>query len=70
VVRAVFAAPVHSAIEGLLPAVLGSCMRLYVAVRGIGGAGARGHVHIADSVAVTDITQLGLRSSDVMWRCR
>jgi len=68
--RAVFAAPVHSAIEGLLPAVLGSCTRLYVAVRGIGGAGARGRVHIVDSVVTANITQSRLRRSEGMWRCR
>ncbi len=32
----------------LLPAGLGRCTGLYVAVRGIGGTGARAHVHIDD----------------------
>ena len=41
--------------EVLLPARLGSCTGLYVAVRGIGGGGAGAHVHMADSVAGTSI---------------
>ena len=56
--------------EVLLPAGLGSCTGLYVAVRGIGGGGAGAHVHIADSVAGTNILERCLCRSETMWRCR
>ena len=45
-----FPAEGNPAAEVLLPAVLGSCTDLYVAVRRIGGADGPAHVHIADSV--------------------
>jgi hypothetical protein len=45
-----FPAPVHPVAGTLLPAGLANCTGLYVAVRGIGGTGARAHVHIDDSV--------------------
>ena len=41
-----------------------------VAVRVIGRPGAGVHGHIADSVLTANITQLRLRRSDGMWRCR
>ena len=56
--------------EVLLPAGLGSCTGLYVAVRGIGGEGASAHVHMADSVAGTNIIERCLCRSEGMWRCR
>jgi hypothetical protein len=59
-----------SGAEVLLPAGLGSCTGLYVAVRGIGGGGAGAHVHMADSVAGTNIIQRRLCRSGAMWRCR
>src|SRR5271166_3049590 len=43
----------------------GGCTRLYAAVRGIGGGGAYGHVHIVDSVpaaSVRDCHFLGQRA--------
>ena len=48
--RAVVPGTGESGAEVLLPAGLGSCTGLYVAVRGIGGEGPA-HVHMADSVA-------------------
>ncbi len=48
--RAVVPGTGESGAEVLLPAGLGSCTGLYVAVRGIGGGGAGAHVHIDDSV--------------------
>ena len=59
----------ESGAEVLLPAGLGSCTGLYVAVRGIGGEGAGAHVHMADS-AETNIIERCLRRSEGMWRCR
>ncbi len=59
-----------SGAEVLLPAGLGSCTGLYVAVRGIGGEGADAHVHMADSVAGTNIIERCLCRSEGMWRCR
>ncbi len=56
--------------EVLLPAVLGSCTGLYVAVRRIGGADGPAHVHIADSVAAGGIMRGRFRRSGVIWRCR
>jgi hypothetical protein len=58
-----------SGAEVLLPAGLGSCTGLYVAVRGIGGEGAGAHVHMADSVAGTYIIERCLCRSEGMWRC-
>src|SRR5271165_2445139 len=52
--RAVVPGTGESGAEVLLPAGLGSCTGLYVAVRGIGGEGADAHVHMADSVAGTN----------------
>ena len=60
----------ESGAEVLLPAGLGSCTGLYVAVRGIGGGGAGTHVHMADSVAGTNIIERRLCRSEGMWRCR
>jgi len=68
--RAVVPGTGESGAEVLLPAGLGSCTGLYVAVRGIGGGGAGAHVHIADSVAGTSIIQRRLCRSGDMWRCR
>jgi hypothetical protein len=36
---------------------------LYVAVRGIGGTGARAHVHIADSVPAVSLVKCRFRRS-------
>ena len=55
--RAVVPGTCESGAEVLLPAGLGSCTGLYVAVRGIGGGGAGAHVHMADSVAGTSIIE-------------
>ena len=68
--RAVVPGTGESGAEVLLPAGLGSCTGLYVAVRGIGGGGAGAHVHMADSVAGTSIIQRRLCRSGDMWRCR
>ena len=48
----------------------GSCTGLYVAVRGIGGTGARAHVHIADSVPAVGVMKCRFRRSGAIWRCR
>ena len=56
--------------EVFLPAVLGSCTGLYVAVRRIGGADGPAHVHIADSVAAGGIMRGRFRRSVTVWRCR
>jgi hypothetical protein len=58
-----------SGAEVLLPAGLGGCTGLYVAVRGIGGEGAGAHVHMADSVAGTYIIERCLCRSEGVWRC-
>ena len=68
--RAVVPGTGESGAEVLLPAGLGSCTGLYVAVRGIGGGGAGAHVDMADSVAGTSIIQRRLCRSGDMWRCR
>ena len=68
--RAVVPGTGESGAEVLLPAGLGSCTGLYVAVRGIGGEGAGAHVHMADSVAGTSIIERRLCRSEGMWRCR
>jgi len=68
--RAVVPGTGESGAEVLLPAGLGSCTGLYVAVRGIGGGGADAHVHMADSVAGTNIIERCLCRSEGMWRCR
>ena len=57
-------------LEVLLPAVLGNCTGLYVAVRRIGGAEGPAHVHIADSVAAGGIIRGCFRRSEPMRRCR
>jgi hypothetical protein len=44
-----------SVAEVLLPAVLGSCTCLYVAVRGFSGGGAMAHVHMVYSVSVESV---------------
>ncbi len=68
--RAVVPGTGESGAEVLLPAGLGSCTGLYVAVRRIGGGGVGAHVHIADSVAGTSIIERCLCRSGGMWRCR
>ena len=68
--RAVVPGTGESGAEVLLPAGLGSCTGLYVVVRGIGGGGAGAHVHMADSVAGTNIIERCLCRSEGMWRCR
>jgi hypothetical protein len=60
----------ESGAEVLVPAGLGSCTGLYVVVRRIGGEGAGAHVHMADSVAGTNIIERCLCRSGGMWRCR
>ena len=62
-----FPAPVHPAAGTPLPAGLASCTGLYVAVRGIGGTGARAHVHIADSVPAASLMKCRFRRSVGMW---
>ena len=62
--------PVNPVTDVLLPAVSGSCTGLYVAVRGIGGTGARAHVHMADSVPAASLVKCRFRRSAGMWRCR
>ena len=57
----------------LLPADLGvpgSCRDLYVAVRGIGPAGAPACVHIVYSAPGMSIIQYRLCRSEAIWRCR
>ena len=57
----------------LLPADLGvpgSCRDLYVAVRGIGPAGAPACVHIVYSAPGMSIIQHRLCRSEAIWRCR
>src|ERR1017187_1747141 len=54
----------------LLPAVLGSCTCLYVAVRMIGGADGPPHVHMADSVLPRASLRGHFRRSGSVWRCR
>jgi hypothetical protein len=54
----------------LLPAVLGSCTGLYVAVRRIGGADGPARVHIADSDAAGGVMRGRFRRSEPVWRCR
>src|SRR5579859_7096822 len=66
--RAVVPGTGESGAEVLLPAGLGSCTGLYVAVRGIGGEGAGSHVHMADSVAGTNLMEWCLCRSEGMWR--
>ncbi len=68
--RAVVPGTGESGAEVLLPAGLGSCTGLYVAVRRIGGADGPAHVHIADSVAAGGIMRGRFRRSGVIWRCR
>lgn len=65
-----FPAEGNPAAEVLLPAVLGSCTGLYVAVRGIGGVDGPAHVHMVDSVVAAGITRSCLRRSGGVWRCR
>jgi hypothetical protein len=60
-----FPGPRESGAEMLLPAGLGSCTCLYVAVRGIGGGGAGAHVRMVDSVAGTSIIERRLCRSGV-----
>ena len=68
--------PCPGVLSGSEPRIQGFCLRvwrfsgpfggLYVAVRGIGDAGARAHVHIADSAPGASVIQRRLRRSDVI----
>jgi hypothetical protein len=72
--------PCPGVLAGSEPRIQGFCLRvwrfsgpcggLYVAVRGIGDAGARAHVHIDDSAPGVSIVQCRLRMSGAVWRCR
>ena len=55
--RAVVPGTGESGAKVLLPAGSGNYTDLYVAVRGMGSEGASEHVHIADSVARTNIIE-------------
>jgi len=48
----------------------GELYGLYVAVRRIGGTGARAHVHIADGVPAVGLVKCRFRRSEGMWRGR
>ena len=53
-----------------MPAGLGSCTGLYVAVREIDGDGPGAHVHMADSVAGINLIERRSCRSEGIWRYR
>jgi len=65
-----FPVPVNPAAEVLLPAGLGRCTGLYVAVHRIGATDGLAHIHIAYSAPAVSLMKCRFRRSGTIWRCR